>query len=519
MQGITFLRGVLVILGYTALYIAAREASVTHWVLSAGLRFTAMLFLPARMWPFVIAGDLIGSLYYRSYRLDEYGFAWLFTAVALPPIATLIPVIALRKIRWLAGDLQLPKLTLRLLNAMAAAAALNAAVSVGAMELVHYSASTVRMPEGPIYYYGIFMLGNLMGALVIAPAGLLLLLARRRRARQLIGNINAGFGHEIAASITLLAGLIYAYYSLESAQNQDIARLLMLVPAVWMTCRYGWVGAVALTVLGNIALRLTLIQVSDLNLLESQVLLALCSSMLLVFGAIITRLRTVATLHQVQSGSYLQLARRNLLQADMRAHRLAKDMQHRHGMNNRVGDPSCLFDSSSASHATAAAAARWFRTTKRTEVQRTIDAMDLSMIESRGIISALTYGPLAKLLFEENISFAARLSSNAASLPRDLQLVIYRLCYSFTVSLARDHNAARIAVRLSVPRHSASAILAIRARPARWHEKRRELPDTYLDDEEVDAIVRTFHGRIHDDRAGPRRSISIILRTWLHHCS
>ena len=41
--------------GYAFLFYVARELSVSHWLLSSGLRFSALLFLPFEYWPVILA--------------------------------------------------------------------------------------------------------------------------------------------------------------------------------------------------------------------------------------------------------------------------------------------------------------------------------------------------------------------------------------------------------------------------------------------------------------------------------
>lgn len=513
----------LLVIGYALLYIATRECSIIREHLSviygqlpSGMRFAALLFMPPRLWPYILTGDLLGSLYFRVDHLHDYGAMWLAAALIFPPLSAIIPAGYLRADHWLSGDWTLSVVAMKALRACGLAAILNASSGVVTLNLITYSATVHRMPQGNLYWGSVFTLGNYLGLLVIVPFALSMILMNRLRSRGISQDIQ--FGAARAGSIALktgaiIAGLLAMNWVTSSREIHTIVQFLMFAPAVWMTVRYGWTGAVITSIIANFGLQISVHRGVDTDLLEIQVLMALVSTALLLLGAALTESKYRSRVSARESGHHLDLARRNLLWGEARLRRAGRQAEHVFIALQAQAEETA--EALQLEHgATASALLRWHgHGIARSGVRNVIESMQVSTLESKGLRAALIYGAIATELREANISFAVRSSKEVNELPTDMQVMIYRLAYDLVMMLCRDYRAYRVSLRLrhvSGPRRNIALVIKV------WPGggDMPPLPAPCIEIENVRAIAQTYKGLFHDRRRGTRPAIGIVLRDF-----
>ncbi|MFC6840257.1 MASE1 domain-containing protein [Xanthomonas theicola] len=66
-------KGALLSAAYCAAFLVAWRCSVDQWYLPAGLRVATLLFLPYRLWPYLLLGDTAALLMIRVPMAQEQG--------------------------------------------------------------------------------------------------------------------------------------------------------------------------------------------------------------------------------------------------------------------------------------------------------------------------------------------------------------------------------------------------------------------------------------------------------------
>lgn len=503
-----------VAIAYALLYVLTRDISVSHWQLSSGLRFVALLFAPYRFWPWIIAADCGGSMYYRADRIQEFGILWFVLTVTLPVLSAAAPVATLRLANWLSKEARLSAICLKLLKTAGAASVFTAISGVVAMHAITYSAKDPAPREGPIFYLCDFTLGNYIGILMLAPFVMTLMVSRKAQFKAALEELTffcADHAPAVMATCGTLLGLLLINRESHSGDIQHIAAILMFAPAVWMTFTRGWTGAVITTIFANVALQLTMRGYRDVDLLQMQTLLGLIATAMLMLGAIITESRLrVSTLSKQQAASQ-GLARMNISWNESRLRYTASVVERALIRLQSYVDDATLQLRTSGAHE-AGAMVRWQGSTAlRNDLRNTIAGLDLQPLETRGLRVAIIYGHVAQALEEAGITFSVRVTGKVDELPFDMQRVVCRLAHDLAMHMAKAHSAYRITARIrAYQTEQMNIAVVVKACPSFGDEPKIQYAE--LDLSQVEGTALTFGGIYHNRTRRRLPTIGVVLR-------
>jgi len=511
----------LLVIGYALLYIVARECSVIHsqpsviyGQLPAGMRLAALLLLPTRLWPYVLAGDALGSFYYRGSSIHEFGWAWFAAAMLFPPLSSLAPAALFRNDSSVRGDPSLAIVAIKLLRTAGLASLLNGVSGIVTMGLITYSDKVPPLPQGNLYWASTFILGTYLGQMLVVPAVVSVMLERRLRgdgqSSYLRFNL-PNLGSIAGATTGLLLALLAINWLTTSRELHTIVSLLMFVPCAWITARHGWSGAVVTTVLANLALQADLPRATDNDLLETQVLMAFVSTAMLILGASLTEHRHRSQVLAGESKHFQALARRNLLWGEGRVRRAANQVERALlALQTYAEQAASLLQIDQ--RPAAGAMLRWHGTgMARQEIREIISSMEIRPLEAHGLNMALALGPIAQALHDARISYAVRTPPATVELPHDVEVHLYRAAYDLVMMMCRDNRAYRVAMRLCVrPGPWRSVALVVRVWPGGGDAPRLPAPNCEI--EEIRDLAETYHGLFHDGRKKRRPTVGLVLR-------
>ncbi|WP_333676787.1 MASE1 domain-containing protein [Dyella sp.] len=514
-------KDLLLAIGYALLYVAVRECSVIHadpsviyGQLPAGMRLAALLLLPTRLWPYILAGDALGSLYYREGAIHDLGWTWFAAAMVFPPLSTLAPAAMFRFDGQLGGDISLSRLINKLLRTAGLASVLNGVTGIVTMGLITYSDKVKPLPQGNVWWASVFILGTYLGILLIVPALVTWSLSRRRRGMRIVLDLQFDFKHVQQLAVAT-AGILGAFLAINwltgSREVHTIVCLLMFAPCVWITVRHGWTGAVVTTVLANLALEGSMPRATDTDLLESQVLMALVTTAMLILGASLTEHRNRSHALAGESKHFETLARKNLLWGESRVRRAASQVERAfmvlQAYTEQAADLLQVEQQPSAS-----ALLRWQGTGMvRREVREIISGMEIRPLETHGLYMALASGPIAQALHDANISYAVRMPRVTVELPHEIEVLIYRVAYDLVMLMCRDNRAYRVAMRLRV-RNGAIRNVSLVVRVWAGAGNLPPLPPPNSELDQVRGLAQTYKGIFHDHRKKLRPTVGITLR-------
>lgn len=275
-------KGLILATAYCGAYLASWYFSFDQWFLPAGLRAAALLFLPARYWPYAFAGDAAALLVIRGPKADLYSEEWAYLSPLLLMPLIAIPVMLFRqklgnlrqKWRWL------PMIALGL--------AIWATLCNLTLNVV-LSGPGADQPASALHDYFRIAVGQYLGIMLIVP--LLFMWSRRGEAAPQYWGLFRDM--TVAGGVlAFLYGAVVVPGGLSPEVTQGLL-MLMILPAAGLTLLHGWRGAAFGTVMANIAIGLTLTRVNipgahDSVAFIAQQALAVVGSALLVLGTVIS---------------------------------------------------------------------------------------------------------------------------------------------------------------------------------------------------------------------------------------
>ncbi len=302
-----FAGGIALSLGYCAAFLILWGTSLDQWYLPAGLRAAALLFLPYRLWPYLMLGDAAALLVLRVPMLDTPSNSALWAYLSpflLLPIFSLLPLAFRRRFpEPQAVQNWLPLITLGLaLWGVVANKALNALLGgpVGDIQLENMLK---------------FWIGNYLGTLVfVLPA---LLWVRRKGARFIRNDLLRDAG----VSALLVAALFGLAMNAPSALLCQFLLVLMIMPAVWLTLSHGWRGAAVGVAMADIAVAMSLPRTNfagayDAQTFNVQLLVTVGSTTLFALGAKISSAFDQARRFGFAEQQALQVAQASYMSAE-----------------------------------------------------------------------------------------------------------------------------------------------------------------------------------------------------------
>ncbi len=252
------MRGVAVGLVY-ALFFSALKETPSHMNLSVAVRIGALLLVPYRLWPTIIAADIATTFGFSTSKLSEdpYNPTWVLHT-------TLLPILSVLPAAYFARSLQLRLLpssmgdAAKLLGILALASFCAALTSLKSFLTLGLPPSQYDLTHWSML--NLYWIGGFVGCITLVPvaayvhqqfqpAGLTVKLARERE----LGRI----GRWIAAMIVPLSIGVVLTYVTDSTDWLLGIRTLLLAPTLVCALLYGWRGAVISVVLSNLAIELT----------------------------------------------------------------------------------------------------------------------------------------------------------------------------------------------------------------------------------------------------------------------
>lgn len=296
--------GIAIAVLYGLAYLALRYISFNQWFLPAGLRAACLLFLPLRYWPFVILGDASAVLYQRIPKLDQYDALWVYAGpFLLISSVAIVPYLARTRIKGSQGMHYWMPLVAMLI-------AIWAAVCTSAF---NYALGGPRQPEG-VRNFVDYVTGNYLGILMFV---LPVLMWRTRiwKAYKAGGILRDA----MIACAFLMPLFLFVKSQPESKElPHQVALMLMMIPAAFLTLAHGWHGAAVGVLLVNLSIAQTMEYAGipkyyDDTVFISHIGLCIAAMVFLLFGRRITLYFENARRIGASERDALNLARMSLL--------------------------------------------------------------------------------------------------------------------------------------------------------------------------------------------------------------
>nr|WP_251006598.1 MASE1 domain-containing protein [Stenotrophomonas sp. ISL-67] len=223
-----YLDGLLIAVLYALAYWGARQISVDQFYLGAGVRVTALLLCPPRLWPYLFLGEYASLAHIRYPLIETYGLAWAIigSAFVMPTVAIIVR---------LHRSMLTGTSSAWLLSLAAAAAIAAVLLSVAAAELL-WPVSPSIPPSTRIVRQ---TLGDFLGILTIAPLALLWM----RRSAHTEWSHRFPVPTIACLSLILVLGICSIQVSSKHLAATSTLHLLMVLPAIMLTHLHGWRGA------------------------------------------------------------------------------------------------------------------------------------------------------------------------------------------------------------------------------------------------------------------------------------
>jgi hypothetical protein len=445
------LGGLLIGALYAALYAAARSHSLDQFYLSAGVRVAALLVCPVRLWPYLILGEYCYLGYLRYPLIESRGIAWVIigSAVVMPSVAALV---------LLHRRLLERNPALGLISVAAAAAIAAATLSVISAELLWPSPAPVPWEQRVVRY----ILGDLIGILAVAP---LALLWAHRKTQMLEAGLSS---KRTLAYIVLIVtlGLVASQLPPAHAALKTTVQLLMVIPAIAMTCLHGWRGAAMTLPALYLTLGLTMDSTGqpwsfDASIVAVQQLLAITGCALLALGASISHYYHRSIMGDVASKIAILTARDSHISSEFSLRERAHDI-------NRVGEGIDMHLSDTAEwlrcqgHHRAAdnliGASIFFSRKFRAQASMVYP----TALEHVGLYLALQIGGISDAWASTERVLSPQLAGDPCRLTLPLQLTAYRtLTDAVSLLLRNEPGQIRISARCGTLRGERGIVVIV----------------------------------------------------------
>lgn len=270
--------GVALALAYALACWFSRNLSMDQFYLPAGVRVAALLLFAPRYWGYLILGEYAYFAQLRLPMVERFGAAWVVLGSAF-----LMPVVAL--IVHKHRNLTRARLDVSLLSIALLAATTVTILNIGLSHLLWPVPRRNDVMIDAVRY----IVGDFIGILTIAP------LAMLWKHRKNVSVFKDPFSRHTVLCIAGLTALGVCasilppeWWSVESSM-----RLLMVLPAIMLTCKHGWSGAAlavpALGLLVGLTTPSPFLWSFDESTFVTQQSLAITGCALLVLGYNISR--------------------------------------------------------------------------------------------------------------------------------------------------------------------------------------------------------------------------------------
>lgn len=424
--------GIVIAIGYAFCYVALRPLATDQWYLPAGLRVAALLLIPVRYWPYLIAGDITALIYSRYSFADEFGLLWLLvaSAVLMPGVAG---VVYLHR-KMLVQDRLYGFLSVAVFAAITASL-FNITTNYLFVDQSYEPVTWERAAR--------YAVGHYLGIWTLAPIALMLKFPITDRSSVHALKWQACLA---LAAIGILCALVLQFPNL-SVEKQHSLRLLTILPAAALTFLHGWRGAAIGIAGANLAIALTMQRenvpgTTDPVTYLSQQFLAVLAPVLFGLGVVISR--------HLQKANLNRLAEERAKKAEEHAKAMARssyvaserELQRRAESIVKLGEQvKKTFDNAAeelleqGQHKVALK----FRNAgvlRAREIQDELTLLYPIEIQSVGLYEALSSGLIAKVWAQEG-HVDRSLRGKADGFSFDLQLAAYRIICDIVSLLQR----------------------------------------------------------------------------------
>lgn len=431
------LSGLLLVLAYAVVFWGVRQISVDQWVLSAGVRVGALLLFAPRYWPYLIAGEYVAFAYMRYPLIDRFGLAWVvISSAALMPTAAFI----VHKHRRLLASGN----PYGLLSVAALSAVCITILNLGLAWLLMPTRHSVVSWDGALT----FVIGDYLGILIFAP------LAMFWRHRNLSIQFSSRWRLDVIAALTILVLLgIYAMLLPETdVAAKNSLRILMILPAIALTCLHGWqggaVGVAALNLVFGFTMERTGVPGSnDPNAFLAQEILAMTGTALLLLGSTVSHFY-YKFMHRDQIERHtLTLARANLLATERELREGAAQIRLLgEDVDNALQQAVKWLRE--RGHNTAAMDMLHSSMTQSQLFREQLSLIYPSGIEHYGLYLVLQSSGITGVWDQSDRMAPPHLTGNPCRLSLGLQLAAYRsICDAVAILLKHETGAIRIRAR------------------------------------------------------------------------
>ena len=270
---------------YAGCYEVARHMNFSDWTLTAGLRLACLLLVPVKYWPALAVGETVPLVVNALFCMSTLGGPWALSA-SVPMIVLFMgcvkPVLQRWPLRGQDGRVRMP-VVIVVAFGCAAITAVSTSVTL-ATALSYAPMAWPGISVGACFW--VYLLGAYLIALTLPPA-ILTLHERSQALKRLTWRVVWRSGLLRDAALWAFPGLVISAWLAHVAPDNTIrqlARMAMLLPVLGLAFRHGWHGSAIGGFGASIALAVTGTVSFDPAMIESQVVLALVISGVLLAG-------------------------------------------------------------------------------------------------------------------------------------------------------------------------------------------------------------------------------------------
>lgn len=505
----SWIRGAGLAVAYGLAFLTLRNYAPLTLNLPIGLRFAALLFLPTRWWPWVIAGELGATSTWtiQAVAQHHYTLTWLLIGTFMPVIGGLLPVSLMRRAEA-DGDISSPMAMATFIGSAALGGVASALISTLAASV---AGKAVGMPLPTLFM--MYVTGAFAGILCVVPVGAM---AKEWRARGYPFRTSGPIQEFLAATGYVCIGVV-AISTLPS-DYLTLSRALLFAPMVIATLIRGWRGAATVGALCTIALQITQRRDLEPPLVAAQDVASVAIAGVMLFGAVLTYHRRMALIAQ---------ERERALAAMVRRHTTRAEAQFRHSAS--IVDEVCrmmveaeagLRDSSQKADRTL----HWWSTSHavRQHLRQLRETLHPHILEAHGLRAAIAAGPIPKVLSSCEVEYDLTLHGRPGMLAEELQTSLYRLAYESVCILLRNAVPERMRINLRVGQnertlYAALTVTAIVSEGGEWRPGVATM-STGLSLDSLKLVAESFRGRVTHDVEGHKISMVLLdgsaARLW-----
>jgi len=433
--------GLLVAALYALACWGTRQISVDQLYLGAGVRVSALLLCPRRLWPFLLLGEYAYFAALRYPLVESHGLPWVVLGSAFLMPAAMAIAAAHRGLLARAPEIWL-------LSVASCAAVVVTFLNLTMAQLLWPAPPSIPFATRAARY----VLGDFMGILALAPLALLWL---RRNADQ--GWCTRSSTTHSALTALLILGFCSIQIPSHYAAATSAMHLAMALPAIMLTRRHGWWGAAVSLPLMSLSIGLSITSTGlpasfDLAIFTTQQSFAVIAVSLVALGASISHYHDRSVTRLIERRQAISLARTSEATGESHLRMRALDI-------NQIGDGIDRYLSETAD---------WLKQQGHLEVARCLvktaslysqkfreqtSMVYPAVLEHVGLYLALQAGGISEPWASTGRLAAPRLTGDPCRLPVAMQLAAYRTVTE-TVYLLLQNETSVLRIKARCGRRS-----------------------------------------------------------------